>query len=88
MRTQIMLETLEHARFNPTPAVKYTSIRYGERLAEIGAHPSIGTIGDRYDSALAEAVDGLDRSELIYDKGPWRTVWVMATNLVRTPRPR
>ena len=85
MRTQIVLETLEHARFNrgtrstawsvtPTPAAKYTSIRYGERLAEIGAQPSIGTIGDSYDNALAEAVNGLYKSELIYDKGPWRTV--------------
>ena len=85
MRTQIVLDTLEHARFNRGTAFdrlvchsdagsQFTSIRYGERLAEIGAHSSIGTIGDSYDNALAEAVNGLYKSELIYDKGPWRTV--------------
>lgn len=85
MRTQIVLDTLEHARFNRGTAFdslvchsdagsQYTSIRYGERLAELGAQPSIGTIGDSYDNALAEAVNGLYKSELIYDKGPWRTV--------------
>ena len=85
MRTQIVLDTLEHARFNrgtrfdslvchSDAGSQYTSIRYGERLAELGAQPSIGTIGDSYDNALAEAVNGLYKSELIYDKGPWRTV--------------
>ncbi len=53
---------------------QYTSIRYTERLAEIHALPSIGSIGDSYDNTLAEAVNGLYKSELIYDKGPWRTV--------------
>lgn len=85
MRTQMVLDTLEHARFNrgtrfgslvchSDAGSQYTSIRYGERLAEIGAQPSIGTVGDSYDNALAEAVNGLYKSELIHDKGPWRTV--------------
>jgi putative transposase len=54
-----------------------TSIRYGERLAEIGAVPSIGTVGDSYDNALAETVNGYYKAELIYGPartGPWKTV--------------
>ena len=51
-------------------------MRYGERLADLGAVPSIGTVGDSYDNALAESVNGLYKTELIYgpDQGPWRTV--------------
>ena len=52
-------------------------IRYGERLAEIGAVPSIGTVGDSYDNALAETVNGYYKAELIYGPartGPWKTV--------------
>lgn len=41
------------------------SIRYGERLAEIGATPSIGTVGDSYDNALAETVNGSYKAERI-----------------------
>jgi putative transposase len=56
---------------------RFTSIRYGERLAEIGAVPSIGTVGDSFDNALAETVNGYYKSELIYGPartGPWKTV--------------
>ena len=55
---------------------QFTSIRFGERLAEIGAVPSIGTVGDSYDNALAEAVNALYKTELIRGpaQGPWRTV--------------
>ncbi len=55
---------------------QYTSIRYGERLAELGATPSIGSIGDSYDNALAETVNGLYKTELVYglDQGPWRKI--------------
>jgi transposase InsO family protein len=52
---------------------QYTAIRYAERLADVGAIASIGTVGDSYD-ALAEAVNGLYKTELIRRKGPWRTV--------------
>ncbi len=51
--------------------------RYGERLAEIGAAPSIGTAGDSFDNALAETVNGYYKAELIYgpaQPGPWKTV--------------
>ncbi len=53
-------------------ASQYTSIRYSERLAEIGARPSIGTIGDSYDNSLAESFNGLYKNELIKRRGPWR----------------
>ena len=55
---------------------QFTSIRYGERLADLGALPSIGSVGDSYDNALAEAVNGLYKDELIRGpaQGPWRTV--------------
>ena len=51
---------------------QYTSIIYTERLAEIGARPSIGTIGDSYDNALAESVNALYKTELTKQHGPWR----------------
>ncbi len=60
-----------------TPAAQFTSIRYGERLAEIGATPSIGTVGDSYDNALAETVNGYYKAELIRGPartGPWKTI--------------
>ena len=56
---------------------QFTSIRYGERLAEIGAMPSIGTVGDSYDNALAETVNGYYKAELVRGpvrSGPWKTV--------------
>jgi putative transposase len=55
---------------------QYTSIRYGERLDEIGAVPSIGSVGDSYDNALAESVNSLYKAELIYgpNQGPWETI--------------
>jgi len=58
------------------PGSQYTSIRYTERLEEIGAVPSIGTIADSFDNALAESVNSLYKAELVYgpEQGPWRTV--------------
>lgn len=52
----------------------YLSIVYTDRIAELGANPSTGTIGDSYDNALAEAVKGLYKAELIRRRGPWRTI--------------
>ena len=56
--------------------VQYVSIKYTERLAAAGIEPSVGSVGDSYDNALAESVNGLYKSELIYNEheGPWRTV--------------
>lgn len=56
--------------------VQYLSIRYTERLADAGVMVSVGSKGDSYDNAMAETINGLYKSELIYNetKGPWRTV--------------
>ncbi len=53
---------------------QYLSIVYTERLAEERAVTSVGSRGDSYDNALAESVIGLYKSELIFNRGPWRTV--------------
>lgn len=89
MRTEMVLDALDMARHSrgawleglvthSDAGSQFTSIRYGERLAEIGAVPSIGTVGDSYDNALAETVNGLYKSELIYGPAqegkPWKTV--------------
>jgi hypothetical protein len=52
---------------------QYTSIRYTERLAEAGIAPSVGSVGDSYDNALAETTIGLYKTELIERHRPWRT---------------
>jgi transposase InsO family protein len=49
------------------------SIRYTERLAEAGIEPSVGSVGDSYDNALAETVIGLFKTEVIHRLGPWRS---------------
>ena len=54
--------------------VQYLSIRYTERLAEAGIEPSVGSVGDSYDNALAETVIGLFKTELIRKRGPWRNI--------------
>jgi putative transposase len=87
MRTGMVLDALEMARWSRGTQLEglrchsdagsqFTSIRYGERLAELGAVPSIGSVGDSYDNALAETVNGLYKSELIRGpgQGPWKTV--------------
>ena len=52
----------------------YMAHVYTERIVELGATPSTGTVGDSFDNALAEAVNGLYKAELIRRQGPWRTV--------------
>ena len=54
--------------------VQYVSIKYTERLAEAGLEPSVGSIGDSYDNALAETVIGLYKTEVIHRRGPWRSL--------------
>ena len=61
----------------PVESGQFTSLRYGERLAEIGATPSIGTVADSYDNAPAETVNGYYKAELIRGPAratPWKTV--------------
>jgi hypothetical protein len=52
---------------------QYLSIRDTERLAEAGIEPSVGSVGDSYDNALAETINGLYTAEVIYRRGPWRS---------------
>ena len=52
---------------------QYVSIRYSERLAEDGIEPSVGSVGDNYDNALAETINGLYKTEVIHRRGPWRS---------------
>jgi putative transposase len=52
---------------------QYLSIRYTERLAEAGIEPSVGSVGDSYDNALAETINGLSKAEVIHRRGPWRS---------------
>ena len=52
---------------------QYVAIKYTERLAEAGIEPSVGSVGDSYDNALAETINGLYKAEVIHRKGPWRS---------------
>ncbi len=80
-----VLHALEQALHERRPAIKgglvhhsdrgaqYVSIRYTERLAEAGIEPSVGSVGDSYDNALAETINGLYKAEVIHRRGPWRS---------------
>ena len=82
LRTDLALDALEQALYaRPTSdelvhhsdrGSQYLSIRYTERLAEAGVEPSVGSVGDSYDNALAESVIGLYKTEVIRRRGPWR----------------
>ncbi len=84
LRTDIALDALEQAIHMRRPGdglvhhsdrgTQYLSLRYTERLAEAGLVPSVGSIGDSYDNALAETINGLFRTEVIHRCGPWRSV--------------
>jgi putative transposase len=52
---------------------QYVSIKYTDRLATAGIEPSVGSVGDSYDNALAETINGLYKAELIHRRGPWRS---------------
>ena len=54
--------------------VQYLALRYTQRLAEVGAVASVGSTGDSYDNALAEAFNSLFKAELIRHNGPWRSI--------------
>lgn len=80
-----VLDALEQALHERRPAhrgglvhhsdrgAQYVSIRYTERLAEAGIEPSVGSVGDSYDNALAETINGLYKAEVIHRRGPWRS---------------
>lgn len=85
MKTEALpLEALEQAIMNAKEHLsglvhhsdhgsQYTSITYNDKLAHWGIKPSTGTVGDSYDNALAEAVNGLYKAELIYSH-PWASL--------------
>lgn len=88
MPTSMVLDAIEMARWSrgtrldglrchSDAGAQFTSVRYGERLAEIGAVPSIGSVSDSFDNALAETVNGYYKAELIRGparRQPWKTV--------------
>ncbi len=53
---------------------QYVSIHYTERLAQAGIEPSVGSVGDSYDNALAESINGLYKAEVIHRRVPWRSL--------------
>ena len=61
----------------PIEPKQYVAIKYTERLARAGIEPSVGSVGDSYDNALAETVNGLYKAELIWRRGPWRSIEVV-----------
>jgi transposase InsO family protein len=79
-----VLDALEQALHERRPAHRgglvhhsdrgsqYVGIRYTERLVEAGIEPSVGSVGDSYDNALAETINGLYKTEVIHRRGPWR----------------
>ena len=82
LKTDIALDALEQALWSRPDndglvhhsdhGVQYLSIRYTERLVEAGIKPSVGSIGDSYDNALAESVIGLYKTEVIRKQEPWK----------------
>jgi putative transposase len=86
LRTDLALDALEMAIFSrgdrelaglvhhSDRGGQYLAIRYTERLADAGAVNSVGSVGDSFDNALAETVNGLYKAELINRRGPWRSV--------------
>ena len=103
-----VLDALEHAVHERRPVKgmglvhhsdrgsQYLSIRYTERLAEARIEPSVSSVGDSYDNALAETINGLVKAEIIHRRGPWRSFgaveyatleWVDWFNNRRLPEP-
>jgi putative transposase len=86
LRTDLVLDALEQAIWarrdthslihHSNRGSQYLSIRYSERLAEAGIEASVGSVGDSYDNALAETINGLFKTEVIRNpkRGPWKTL--------------
>ena len=89
MTTELVLDTLEHAIWSRQQAgvtdlsglvhhndagSQYTSFAFTSRLLEAGVDPSVGSVGDAYDNAMAESQIGAYKTELIRPEGPWRGV--------------
>lgn len=88
LRTDLALDALEMGLWTRTRdghdtsqlvhhsdrGAQYLAIRYTERLAEAGAVASVGSRGDSYDNAMAEALNSLFKGELVRNRGPWRSI--------------
>ena len=84
LRTELVLDALEQALWSRSDTEglihhsdrgsQYLSIRYTDRLTEAGIESSVGSVGDSYDNALAESINGLYKTEVIRRKGPWQHV--------------
>ena len=84
LRTDLVLDALEQALWARRETAglihysdhgcQYLSIRYTERLAQANIDASVGSIGDSYDNALAETINGLYKTEVIRHRGPWRSI--------------
>jgi transposase InsO family protein len=84
LKTDLVLDALEQALYTRTGiedlvhhsdrGCQYLSIRYTERLAEAGINASVGSVGDSYDNALAETINGLFKAEVIWPRGPWKNL--------------
>ena len=84
LRTDLALDALEQALCARSPdrglihhsdrGSQYLSIRYTERLRDAAIEGSVGSVGDSYDNAMAETIIGLYKTELVWPRGPWRTI--------------
>jgi putative transposase len=85
-RASFVLDALEQALHDRRPVrggglvhhsdrgVQYVSIKYTQRLTEAGVEPSVGSVGDSYDNALAETINGLYKTEVIRRCAPWQSL--------------
>jgi transposase InsO family protein len=84
LKTELVLDALEQALWargetaglvhHSDHGCQYLSIRYTERLAEAGIDAAVGSVGDSYDNALAETINGLYKTEVIRRRGPWKNI--------------
>jgi putative transposase len=84
LKTELVLDALEQALWSRGKAeglihhsdrgCQYLSIRYTERLKDAGIEASVGSVGDSYDNALAETINGLYKTEVIRRRGPWKSI--------------
>lgn len=84
LQTDLVLDALEQALWarsdtdglvhHSDRGSQYLSIRYAERLADAGIESSVGSVGDSYDNALAESIIGLFKTEMIWPRGPWKSI--------------
>ena len=84
MSSELTLDALEQALWarqiqgnlihHSDQGSQYVAIRYSDRLIEAGVEASVGSVGDAYDNALAETINGLFKAEVIRRRGPWKGI--------------